>query len=240
VYKTGDLVRYNEDGSLSLVGRKGTRVKLRGQRLELEEIECQLARVLQDSQTLSNFQRVVATVIEPETLVAVLVIPAGNPILSNGLQFHPIDAGQMLSGLEHVQSKLSSLLPSSMVPQLLVPLTDLPKGATGKVDRRTLQRQLDSIPFEELRRLAGVTVQTQSPETDTARTIHALVCEVLQLRPDKGEFSYQELEARSNQVAIELVGGVSSPAASSLSSSRRASGRLWPCLVLARQVQHLY
>jgi amino acid adenylation domain-containing protein len=185
VYKTGDLVRYNEDGSLSLVGRKGTRVKLRGQRLELEEIECQLARVLQDSQTLSNFQRVVATVIEPETLVAVLVIPAGNPILSNGLQFHPIDAGQMLSDLEHIQSKLSSLLPSFMVPQLLLPVTDLPKGATGKVDRRTLQRQLDSIPFEELRRLAGVTVQTQSPEIDTARTIHALVCEVLQLSPDK-------------------------------------------------------
>ncbi|GAQ05471.1 nonribosomal peptide synthetase 12 [Aspergillus lentulus] len=184
-YKTGDLVRYNEDGCLSLVGRKGTQVKLRGQRLELEDIECQLTRVLQDSETLSNVQRVVAMVIEPEILVAVLVIPTGKPIVSNGLQFHPIDAGQMLSDLEHVQSKLSSLLPSFMVPQLLLPLTDLPKGATGKVDRRTLRRQLSTIPFEELRRLAGVMVQTQSPETDAARTIHALVCEVLKLTSDK-------------------------------------------------------
>ncbi|KAF7171396.1 hypothetical protein CNMCM6106_005788 [Aspergillus hiratsukae] len=185
VYKTGDLVRYNEDGSLSLVGRKGTQVKVRGQRLELEEIECQLARVLQDSQTLSNVQRVVATVIEPEILVAVLVIPTSYPILSNGLKFYRIDAGQMLSDLNRVQMELSSFLPSFMVPQLLIPLTDLPKGATGKVDRRTLQRQLSDIPFEELRRLAGVTVQTQSPTTDAARTIHALVCEVLKLGIDK-------------------------------------------------------
>ncbi|GFF84580.1 nonribosomal peptide synthetase 12 [Aspergillus udagawae] len=184
VYKTGDLVRYNEDGSLSLVGRKGTRVKLRGQRLELEEVECQLALVLQDSESLSNVQRVVATIIEPEILVAVLVIPIDHPISSNGLQFHPIDAGQMLSDLKHVQMKLSSLLPTFMVPQLLLALTDLPKGATGKVDRRTLQRQLSAIPFEELGRLAGVRMQAEPPGSDAALTIHSLVCDVLKLSPD--------------------------------------------------------
>ena len=39
LYKTGDLVRYNEDGSLTFAGRKDTQVKIRGQRVELGEIE---------------------------------------------------------------------------------------------------------------------------------------------------------------------------------------------------------
>jgi non-ribosomal peptide synthetase component F len=39
VYRTGDLVQYREDGSLLFIRRKDTQVKIRGQRVELEEIE---------------------------------------------------------------------------------------------------------------------------------------------------------------------------------------------------------
>lgn len=42
IYKTGDLVRYNADGSIRFMGRKDTQVKLRGQRIELGEIEHKL------------------------------------------------------------------------------------------------------------------------------------------------------------------------------------------------------
>ncbi len=39
LYKTGDLVRYDNAGNLVYVGRKDTQVKVRGQRVELGEIE---------------------------------------------------------------------------------------------------------------------------------------------------------------------------------------------------------
>jgi acyl-coenzyme A synthetase/AMP-(fatty) acid ligase len=38
-YKTGDLLRYNIDGSMDFIGRKDTQIKLRGQRVELGEVE---------------------------------------------------------------------------------------------------------------------------------------------------------------------------------------------------------
>ncbi|KAK1914243.1 hypothetical protein P3342_007489 [Pyrenophora teres f. teres] len=41
LYKTGDLARYKDDGSIELIGRKDNQVKLRGQRIEVEEIEHQ-------------------------------------------------------------------------------------------------------------------------------------------------------------------------------------------------------
>ncbi|GJN86751.1 nonribosomal peptide synthase [Purpureocillium lilacinum] len=49
LYKTGDLVRYNEDGSLSFIGRKDTQVKIRGQRVELGEIECAVQKYMPEA-----------------------------------------------------------------------------------------------------------------------------------------------------------------------------------------------
>ena len=39
LYKTGDLVRYHGDGTVTYIGRKDTQVKMRGQRVELSEVE---------------------------------------------------------------------------------------------------------------------------------------------------------------------------------------------------------
>jgi non-ribosomal peptide synthetase component F len=48
MYKSGDLVRYNSDGSISYIGRKDTQIKLNGQRIELGEIEFHVGQSLPD------------------------------------------------------------------------------------------------------------------------------------------------------------------------------------------------
>ncbi|KAL2132750.1 hypothetical protein VTI74DRAFT_3405 [Chaetomium olivicolor] len=49
LYKTGDLVRYNGSGRLTFVGRRDSQIKLRGQRIELEEIEVHARRFVDNS-----------------------------------------------------------------------------------------------------------------------------------------------------------------------------------------------
>ncbi|KAL8784388.1 MAG: hypothetical protein Q9213_003988 [Squamulea squamosa] len=44
-YKTGDVVRYGTDGSMVIEGRKDTQIKIRGQRVEISEVEYQLGRL---------------------------------------------------------------------------------------------------------------------------------------------------------------------------------------------------
>ncbi|KAK1625039.1 hypothetical protein BDP81DRAFT_452983 [Colletotrichum phormii] len=69
LYRTGDLVRQLDDGRLVFVGRKDTQVKIRGQRVELEDIEHHLHRVMVCRH-------------ENATLVAEVIKPGGQePIL---------------------------------------------------------------------------------------------------------------------------------------------------------------
>ncbi|KAE8356125.1 hypothetical protein BDV28DRAFT_2627 [Aspergillus coremiiformis] len=188
LYKTGDLVRYNEDGSLSLVGRIGTQVKLRGQRLELEDVECELARLLREAELLSEAERIIATVIEPaghvdrKTLVAVILVPRAK-VPGRGVEFLEVNS-QILCGLNDVRQQLGQQLPNYAVPQLLLVLADLPRLPTGKADRRSLQRQLSAMPYDELRRLAGLIARNQMPQTNMERVIHSLVCDALHVDGD--------------------------------------------------------
>ncbi|KAK2591374.1 hypothetical protein QQS21_010934 [Conoideocrella luteorostrata] len=53
VYKTGDLVRYNEDGSLVFIGRKDSQLKISGQRVESGEVEYWLQRCMPEARQVT-------------------------------------------------------------------------------------------------------------------------------------------------------------------------------------------
>ncbi|MFI5618577.1 amino acid adenylation domain-containing protein [Streptomyces sp. NPDC051567] len=116
MYRSGDIARWRDDGTLEHLGRADDQVKIRGFRIELGEIETVLVRhegvreaVVVAHQQESGHRR----------LVAYLV--SGHDISTPELREH-----------------LAGSLPDYMVPAVFVTLDALPLTPSGKVDRRAL------------------------------------------------------------------------------------------------------
>ncbi|KAG6052828.1 Glycopeptide NRPS [Claviceps sp. LM77 group G4] len=147
LYKTGDLVRYNVDGSLTFLGRKDDQVKLRGQRIELNEVEAYIKKALSKRSEI----HVVAHVITPSNdnrpiLVAFISILRDSHDVED-----EAPPRVLLSELtEDLEDTLAATLPSYMVPSVFLEAKQMPTTPTGKIDRRALRVQAGCMTKDEL------------------------------------------------------------------------------------------
>ncbi|MFI3197899.1 MAG: amino acid adenylation domain-containing protein [Methylococcaceae bacterium] len=118
LYKTGDLARYQPDGTIEFLGRIDHQVKLRGFRIELGEIEAVL-------ETYPGINKAVATVREDQP---------GDKRLIAYLTHAPLEH----SNLDALRLFLKEKLPEYMVPSAFVFLDELPLTPNGKLDRKAL------------------------------------------------------------------------------------------------------
>ncbi|MFG3617761.1 amino acid adenylation domain-containing protein, partial [Nocardia sp. NPDC047654] len=116
LYRTGDIVRWR-DGALEYLGRGDFQVKLRGQRVELGEIEAVLTGHPQVRQAAVSVVRGATG----DRLVAHVVAAPGETVAEAAVLTHARAA-----------------LPSYMVPSAVVALAGLPLNASGKLDRKAL------------------------------------------------------------------------------------------------------
>lgn len=141
VYRTGDLVRYDDEGILTFVGRKDTQVKIRGQRVELSEIEHHILAFLKNTQLLQHldrklFQVVVetATPSEGAMILVAFISLDGN---GSGTRCPDLELAQQASA--DLPKYLARSLPLYMVPSAFIPLGKVPLTITGKTDRVLLR-----------------------------------------------------------------------------------------------------
>ncbi|MGA8163502.1 MAG: amino acid adenylation domain-containing protein [Waddliaceae bacterium] len=116
LYRTGDLVRRRTDGHIEYLGRNDCQVKIRGQRIELKEIE----------QTIRLYDKAlqcVVTVKGEKTSTQCLV----GYIVSKD----KIDKGGL-------KSFLHERLPDFMVPQFIIQVEGIPLTSNGKIDTKSL------------------------------------------------------------------------------------------------------
>ncbi|MFJ1801815.1 amino acid adenylation domain-containing protein [Streptomyces sp. NPDC088180] len=120
MYRTGDIVTFTEDGELQFGGRTDHQVKLRGFRIELEEVEARL--------TGCPEVREAAAVVRDNRLIG-YVVPEG---ASRDGVWLDTDLRTAVTG------RLSGELPEYMVPATVVFLDALPLAPGGKLDRAAL------------------------------------------------------------------------------------------------------
>lgn len=138
-YRTGDLVRYADDGELVFIGRRDRQVKLRGQRIELEEIETKLKQHLQLSG--ANILLEVLNMHGTDNLVAFLHCPSGQDTRSHHADLDTTHmTEEMELEIERLHGKMSEVLPAYMWPVSWIRLREIPLGLTGKLDRDRLLR----------------------------------------------------------------------------------------------------
>ncbi|KAL7917082.1 hypothetical protein ACQKWADRAFT_317584 [Trichoderma austrokoningii] len=131
LYKTGDIVRQNEDGTFMFIRRKDAQVKINGQRVELGEVEYHVRRLLRGSSQL------VAEVIKPRNASsAVLVIFIC--IDEFGTKDNDALKTSVATLTQGVDELLAQVVPSYMVPSAYIPIKEIPMTATGKTDRKVL------------------------------------------------------------------------------------------------------
>lgn len=128
LFKTGDLARQAENGLFYLLGRRDLQLKVRGYRIETEEIETAILDV-------ASIQKV--AVIQHS-------FESGNKLVAFYESPEPIDVAAL-------RRKLADRLPIYGIPSLFLQRTSLPLTSSGKIDRLALgQEKLSLAVFDDV------------------------------------------------------------------------------------------
>jgi acyl-coenzyme A synthetase/AMP-(fatty) acid ligase/acyl carrier protein len=152
IIRTGDVGRFNPDGMLEFIGRKDSRIKIRGYSIEPAEVEAAIREVPGIDQVVVG----AANGANGQPQLVAHVIP------SDG---HPHDA-------QSLRKALRATLPGYMLPSAFVLVDEFPLTAHGKIDRARLAPA--SLPL-------GATRPNQHPLTETERQLTGIWEQVFDL-----------------------------------------------------------
>jgi amino acid adenylation domain-containing protein len=179
LYKTGDLVKYNEDGSLTIVGRKDRQVKLHGQRIEPGEIEFQLRQVV--SMAAGVDAEVAVEIITTADQRAQQLLAAFIHIFDErkSVMSEPSLGAGPWPLVGEVKARLLDLLPKHMVPSAYIPINNMPMTTSGKLDRAYLRQIGARLSVDKLIGYMGVTRNYRAPISSEEKDLQLLWSEVL-------------------------------------------------------------
>ncbi|KAJ5950560.1 Male sterility NAD-binding [Penicillium vulpinum] len=191
LYKTGDLVRINPDGTCLFLGRKDHQVKLRGQRLNLMDVEHHLTETLG-----SQFTTIMADIIKPRTeeidgdthhMLVAMVETADEGMFDTSISHAQTDGGflfvppssRFVQMVSKVEQELSNALPAVMIPSLWLLARQMPLTVSGKADRRQIRAAAASLTPEALLTFGCSGAQASDVPLASTETTAWIVSEVM-------------------------------------------------------------
>jgi hybrid polyketide synthase/nonribosomal peptide synthetase FtdB len=118
LYRTGDLARWDSQGCVHLLGRADSQIKVRGHRVEIGEIESQLADLPALAQAVVTLRQDA----RGDSVLCAYCVPAAGAVLDR----------------RELRRHLAGYLPTFMIPSYFVALPELPLTPNGKVDMAAL------------------------------------------------------------------------------------------------------
>ncbi|KUM56020.1 hypothetical protein ACN42_g11210 [Penicillium freii] len=212
VYRTGDLVKYQPDGTIQYIGRKDTRTKLRGQLIDLGEVETAVLRIF------PNAVEVVAEVMEMSTTATLLIawIKLSNikvpEDMKNSDRCIAPAVSEFINASSLVQTRLRELLPSYMVPTMLLPVWRIPHTLTGKADRRCLRKEVQDLLPSEIQSFMVAPHEKEHIQNKSEELLRDIWADLLEIMPD----------TIGRQDSFLLVGGDSITAMKMMAVARSA------------------
>jgi amino acid adenylation domain-containing protein len=178
IYRTGDLVKYNADGTIKFIGRKDTQVKLHGQRIELGEIEHRIRNAFVDSS-----HQVVVEVLTPTARSELKILTAficESDVVSEDSEnlLQPLKDG-LLQRFLALQARLLMDLPRHMVPQLFIPVSHMPLSPSRKLERKSLRAVGNGLTHEQLAAYALTQAARTAPTTVMEKALSDIWAQVL-------------------------------------------------------------
>lgn len=117
IYRTGDIVKYNEHGELVFVSRKDFQIKHKGNRIELGEIEVAVNSIPAVTNAVCIFD-------QPEDKIVL---------------YYTVNDSQKLDIINMIKDKI----PVYMYPEVIIQLKDMPYNMNGKIDRIELKKMYE-------------------------------------------------------------------------------------------------
>jgi amino acid adenylation domain-containing protein len=179
IYRTGDLCRYNSDGSINIVGRKDMQIKLHGQRIEMAEVEYNILR----SDCIPN-----AVVLYPrsgpfkERLVSVIALRDAKSDDSKTIRLlDPSNNSVAADKISQSRAYLGQRVPGYMMPSVWLCFDILPLSRNEKTDRvRVLQYVQEMATVPGLATIAPEKPsQISAPLTSTEAIVQGIVASIL-------------------------------------------------------------
>ena len=149
LYRTGDMARILPDGSLGIVGRRDSQIKVRGNRVELQEIESVIREI--------DFVL--------DATVQTILNEGNNELVAYVVVSNDLDSNELA---DRVREYVGEHKPSYMVPLFVIPLDHIPLNVNGKVDRQALPDvDLDSLHVDYVK----ATNETEKHIIDAFETV---------------------------------------------------------------------
>ncbi|CCV10741.1 non-ribosomal peptide synthetase [Mesorhizobium sp. STM 4661] len=166
LFHTGDMGRFLSDGSFEFLGRRDSQVKVRGYRVETQEIEHAFLALpaVKEAAVIAEFRQ------EENSLVAFVAMKQGALFQAEGLR-----------------SELRSILPQWKIPAQIHAIGSLPLTPTGKIDRQLLRQHLHAEPAKSSQAAQPSDTEADLPTAQLTKIWEELLCRT-GIQPDDDFF----------------------------------------------------